>query len=120
MRKSFANFGIILIAAAVFFLRGSGRPPRSYIGTLGQMGLFIEQVFEGSPAQAAGLHPGDIVLSVNSTALDSRERFRQLVALSEPGTRLDLRVFRYNAAKGGFEAHRFALTSISYPDRSDR
>ena len=120
MRKNFANLGILLIAGVVFFLHGGSRPPRSYIGTLGQMGLLVEQVFEGSPAQAAGLHPGDIILSVNGTVLDSRERFHQLVALSEPGTKLGLRVFRYNAARGGFEAHRFTLTSIPYTERSDR
>jgi serine protease Do len=57
-------------------------------------GAIIVRVFEGSPAAAAGLRPGDIITSVNGRAVDSRESFSTATATATAGTPVTLAVLR--------------------------
>ncbi len=48
-------------------------------------GALVARVFSGSPAQTAGLKPGDVITSVNGRPVDSRESFSTYTATTAPG-----------------------------------
>ncbi len=57
-------------------------------------GALVARVISGSPAQAAGLRPGDIITAVAGRAVDSREAFSTLTATVAAGQPLPLTVLR--------------------------
>ncbi len=57
-------------------------------------GVRIVEVTPQGPAARAGLRPGDIVLAVNGTKLDSARSLQRAVALTAPGGRVDLSCVR--------------------------
>ena len=60
----------------------------------GESGMLVSSVVVDGPAEAAGLHRGDIVTTLNGKAVGNSDQFRNLVARSVPGTTVDLSVFR--------------------------
>jgi len=64
--------------------------------------LVVIAPLEGSPAEGAGLRPGDVILAVDGSTLDglgpdqARDRIR-----GEAGTEVALRIRRYNPPAGG-------------------
>ncbi|MCH8316608.1 MAG: trypsin-like peptidase domain-containing protein [Planctomycetes bacterium] len=60
----------------------------------GESGMLVSSVVVDGPAEAAGLHRGDIVSTLNGKAVGNSDQFRNLVARSVPGTTVDLSVFR--------------------------
>lgn len=85
-----------------------GRVVRGWIGVVpedvtdeqaGQLGLtrggvLVANLYVGSPAQAAGLLPGDLLLSVNGTAVRSAQDALARVAQSKPGSSVKLQILR--------------------------
>jgi serine protease Do len=68
-------------------------------------GLVVEDVERGGAAAENGIRPGDVILAVNRTEVDSVEQFKQLLAGRRPGSMVLLLVNR-----GGDEVYlRFAL-----------
>jgi serine protease Do len=63
-------------------------------GSDGEEGLTVERVEEGSPAAAAGLKPGDVVLSVGPTAVRRQLDFERAILGKPAGTELELAVLR--------------------------
>jgi S1-C subfamily serine protease len=74
-----------------------------------QRGLLVQQVFEGSPAAAAGVRGGsatfiiqgesyvvggDVITSIDGISVNSETRFRDLIAAKKPGDTVTLRVYR--------------------------
>jgi len=59
-----------------------------------ERGALIAEVLPDSPAEAAGLKAGDVVLKMGAHALESSADFRNRVALTPPGERLSLLVLR--------------------------
>ncbi len=64
-----------------------------------QKGVLVGGVLSGSPAEKAGLHAGDIVLSVDGRAVEARFReqlplFHQLLLSKPVGSTVELRVLR--------------------------
>ncbi len=57
-------------------------------------GIKITGVFDGSPAHAAGLSPGDEVIAVDGFRTTSDTELRTLIATRRPGDTLSLAVFR--------------------------
>ena len=57
-------------------------------------GALVARVFGGSPAQAAGLKPGDIITAVDGRPVDSRESFSTLTATAAAGQPVSLAVTR--------------------------
>jgi serine protease Do len=65
---------------------------------LGQLGLggavVVSDVFEASPALAAGIEPHDLVLAWNGEALTTVDQLLERVARSEPGSVVELDTLR--------------------------
>ncbi len=57
-------------------------------------GVLIGQVEPGSPAGQAGLKQGDVVRTFNGQTVDNRDRFRSVVAGTNPGTEVSLGILR--------------------------
>jgi serine protease Do len=62
-------------------------------------GALIAQVFEGSPAQAAGLQAGDLILSLNGHPIVKGNDLPILVAQSEIGTTVSMEAQRKGERK---------------------
>jgi serine protease Do len=90
-------------------LHAKGGAPRSYLGVDAQpidpaleaalklpsgRGALIASVGKGSPAEAAGLEPGDVVISWNGGPVATSEDFKIDAQLTVPGTRVPIVLLR--------------------------
>src|SRR5699024_6207000 len=66
-------------------------------------GALVARVFEGSPADAAGLQTGDVILTFNDQEIDTVGELPPLVATIEPGEKAVMSVLR-DGRKGKFAA----------------
>ena len=57
-------------------------------------GVLVSDVIPGSPAASAGIQAGDIIISVNGTAVDKVRTLRNTIADTLPGTPVQIGVFR--------------------------
>ena len=57
-------------------------------------GILIAQVMEDSPAEKAGLEQGDVILKLNGEKVDRVAKFRNQIAMTRPGTKVDIVVLR--------------------------
>jgi len=62
-------------------------------GTNGE-GILINQVMPKSPAETAGLKTGDVILTIQGTAIKDPRQLQRHVAEAEIGTTLDLTILR--------------------------
>ncbi|MEM8815782.1 MAG: trypsin-like peptidase domain-containing protein [Pseudomonadota bacterium] len=98
-----------LVRGVVAQIRENGRVVRGWIGlepddltsaeqlALGlesNTGILLVDVYEASPASAAGLQRGDIILSINGETIVSSRQARLLVAGMAPGDRVAIVVIR--------------------------
>lgn len=67
------------------------------LGMKNVAGVLVSGVSPGSPAEKAGIKPGDVILDVNGTAVNDVNALRNLIASSGAGAEVNLTVFR----KGG-------------------
>lgn len=65
-----------------------GMPP------MGRRGALILDVLPGTPAEEAGLQPGDILTAVDRTPVDATHQLADVLAQYEPGDRISLTVWR--------------------------
>ncbi len=63
-------------------------------GVYDKKGAFITSVFEGSPADKAGIKPGDFVTAVNGKNIENTEELTFAIGLILPGQQAQLRIFR--------------------------
>lgn len=92
----------------------SGEVTRGYIGIVIQdltpelaesfgvdvsKGIVVAQISEDSPADAAGLEQGDVILEMDGVAVKSVGPFRNRVAATPPGTKVRLTVLRNGKEK---------------------
>ncbi|HYH04198.1 MAG TPA: PDZ domain-containing protein, partial [Bacillota bacterium] len=59
-------------------------------------GLFIAKVFPGTPAERAGLLPGDIIYQVDGRKIKSGDLVQEAVAKHPIGTQIKLDLYREN------------------------
>jgi len=57
-------------------------------------GVLVNEVFDGEPAQKAGVQPGDIILSVEKTTVDTPSSLAKAVASLTPGKPANLTILR--------------------------
>lgn len=59
--------------------------------------IFVSRIFDGTPAQQAGILPGDIILGLNGAAVKNMKAFYAAIRKSEPGSPLRLTLYRNGA-----------------------
>jgi serine protease Do len=57
-------------------------------------GVLVNEVFEGEPAQKAGIQPGDIILKVDNAVVDTPTSLAKAVAALTPGKAAALKILR--------------------------
>lgn len=62
-------------------------------------GILISQVVEDSPAEKAGLEQGDVILELNGKTVTKVAKFRNSIALTRPGTEIELTILRNGKEK---------------------
>ena len=77
----------------------NGRVIRGQLGFIGseyrnRPGIEVTAVPKGSPAEQAGLQPGDIILAIDGIRLESASKTLDMIAETTPGTELELDVSR--------------------------
>jgi serine protease Do len=70
------------------------RRMRRAVGLPERDGVLVRSVIDGSPAQAAGIERGDLIVAAGGRALDSVDVLYDALDSAAPGDRLDLRVLR--------------------------
>jgi len=61
-------------------------------------GAIVSDVLKGSPAEKAGLRRGDVILEVNDKTVNDAESLRTIIAQSEVGSYISLKIMR----EGGY------------------
>jgi membrane-associated protease RseP (regulator of RpoE activity) len=61
---------------------------------LGREGALVTDVVSGTPADEAGLQPGDLILSIDGTSIDAREPLSDVIGQYEPGDRITITFWR--------------------------
>lgn len=67
---------------------------KKHFGLKEDRGVLINQVFENSPAEKAGLKEEDIILQYNGKDITDPTQLRNLVAGTTPGKEVELKIFR--------------------------
>jgi serine protease Do len=68
-------------------------------GVPGKSGVLVSQVFEGSPAEKAGLRAGDIIITLDGRRVDETRELTRRVAALPPEGKAGLQVFRAGKTK---------------------
>jgi serine protease Do len=63
-------------------------------GTEQQKGIVVAEVFEGPPADKAGLRQGDVIVKLTERDVEDIGDFRNRVSLTPPGSKVDLEIIR--------------------------
>ncbi|BCO17873.1 outer membrane-stress sensor serine endopeptidase DegS [Alteromonas sp. KC3] len=77
----------------------NGRVIRGQLGFIGsenrnRPGIDVTAVAKGSPADLAGLQPGDIIVAIDGVQLESASKTLDMIAETTPGTELDIEISR--------------------------
>ncbi len=57
-------------------------------------GVLVNEVFEKDPAAVAGIRPGDVIIRIDGTVVDSPNKLSRLIGALTPGTRAKIEVVR--------------------------
>jgi serine protease Do len=117
---------ISLAKALLPQLQSAGKVVRGYVGVslseltpdlaqafgmpVGSKGALVQQVLPKTPAEKAGLEPGDVITSLDGKAIESSSGLTRAVALIPPGKSLKLGLVRKGSAKS------VSLTVAQRPD----
>ena len=69
------------------------------LGLAKPMGAIVNAVEKGSPADKAGLEPGDVILKFDGKVINASADLPRAVAATKPGTRSVVQVWRKGAAR---------------------
>ncbi len=70
-----------------------------YYGLPVSSGVLVVDVAPGSPAEEAGIMRGDIIVSIDGTALSGIEELKSIIERRKPGRTVSLRVISYYGAR---------------------
>ena len=59
-----------------------------------RQGALVEQIAPGSPAEAAGVQPGDVIVAIEGAAIADAQALIQAIARRRPGDAVALRIVR--------------------------
>ena len=86
-----AYMGVYLQAVTKGFRYQSGYSGKGGVGVVG--------VLTGSPADHAGLQPGDVILQFDNKPVDTPEALTKLTQAMKPGTRVNLEIWQQGAKR---------------------
>jgi serine protease Do len=72
---------------------------RNQIGYNGQGGVAVQQVFSGSPADQAGIQPGDVILEIDGKTFTSRDAMHAYISSKKPGDTIRVNVWSQGMKK---------------------
>ncbi len=72
---------------------------RNQIGYTGPGGVAVQQVFSGSPADQAGIQPGDVILEIDGKTYDSRKSMHDYISSKKPGDTIRVNVWSQGMKK---------------------
>jgi serine protease Do len=64
------------------------------LGLADTRGALITDIVRGSPAEAAGLQPGDVVRSYNGRPVNDARTYRDIIRVAEIGSKAELKIIR--------------------------
>ena len=107
---TYENLGFALQIDAVLplaeELMNNGKIVRPGIGITGSTysadditGVYVHSVVEGSPAEAAGLRVGDVIIKANDTEIDSINRLKNLINACKVGDTVEITYLRDDVVK---------------------
>lgn len=73
---------------------GDSPMPPSEVVPIEMEGAFIQRVIAGTPADQAGLEPGDIIIAIDRTPIDGNHPLPHVIAQYEPRDRITVRFWR--------------------------
>ena len=56
-------------------------------------GVYVRNVFPGSPAAKAGIKPGDIIVKIDDQVIDSISKYKMILASKKPGEEIVIELF---------------------------
>jgi S1-C subfamily serine protease len=86
---------------------------KNQIGYNGSSGVAVQQVFSGSPADQAGIAPGDVILQADGKSFDSIKSLHDYIAAKKPGETIRLNVWSQGVKK--FVAIKLGETPAEQP-----
>jgi S1-C subfamily serine protease len=86
---------------------------KNQIGYNGSGGVAVQQVFSGSPADRAGIQPGDVILQVDGKSFNSMKDLHDYIASKKPGDLIRLNVWSQGMKK--FVAIKLGETPAEQP-----
>lgn len=84
--------------------------PAEYIKNGYPEGVYVLEVEEGGPADAAGIEAGDIILTLDGTAVPTQEDLLEELTYFEAGEPVMIAVSRMNRQTGAFESTDIEIT----------
>lgn len=70
------------------------RVAASRLGYRGAAGVLITDVFTGSPAEASGLRPSDIIVAIGDQKIKSPGTYKRILSRYTPGAHIKMEVYR--------------------------
>lgn len=86
---------------------------KNQIGYNGSSGVAVQQVFSGSPADQAGIQPGDVILQADGKSFDNIKDLHDYIASKKPGDTVRLNVWSQGVKK--FVAIKLGETPAAQP-----
>jgi S1-C subfamily serine protease len=72
---------------------------KNQIGYNGSIGVAVQQVFSGSPADQAGIQPGDVILEVDGKAFSNVKDLHNYISSKKPGDTIRITVWSQGMKK---------------------
>jgi serine protease Do len=86
---------------------------KNQIGYTGSGGVAVQQVFSGSPADQAGIQPGDVILQADGKSFDNVKALHDYIGSKKPGDSIRLNVWSQGMKK--FVAIKLGETPAEQP-----
>ncbi len=87
---------------------------KNQIGYSGGSGIAVQQVFSGSPADQAGIQPGDVILEADGKQFNSVKDLHNYIISKKPGDTIRLNVWSQGVKK--FVAIKLGETPAAQPE----
>ncbi len=104
-------------------IKESGTVRRGWLGIYGRnapggMGILVEDIVKGSPAERAGIQKHDFIIALNGNNISDFDRFKEMVLSQSPGDTVRITIIRRKSRlefkvqleerKGGIDWERLA------------